>query len=126
MVENQNNTSSNTDSKTSSNNSAKTNINIANSKGDSVILAASLAAGTKLAKNIPSLAGKAAILTTSTAIGLTSIAGKNLINDLTENIGKSSNKYLPINPINDLDLSEILGLTGNSAFDLFQIIYYMQ
>ena len=118
MVENQNNTSSNTD--------AKTNINIANSKGDSIILAASLAAGTQLAKKTPTLAGKAAILTTSAAVGLTSIAGKNLINNLTENLGKSSNKFLPFNPINDLDLSEILGLTGNSAFDLFKIIYYMQ
>lgn len=124
MVENQNNTSSNSDSNTSS--GAKTNINIANSKGDSVILAASLAAGAQLAKNTPSLAGKAAILTTSTAIALTSLAGKNLINNLTENAGKNGNKYLPFNPINDLDLSEILGLTGNSAFDLFQIIYYMQ
>ena len=118
MVENQNNTSSNTD--------AKTNINIANSKGDSIILAASLAAGTQLAKKTPTLAGKAAILTTSAAVGLTSIAGKNLINNLTENLGKSSNKFLPFNPINDLDLSEILGLTGNTAFDLFKIIYYMQ
>lgn len=118
MVENQNNTSSNTD--------AKTNINIANSKGDSIILAASLAAGTQLAKKTPTLAGKAAILTTSAAVGLTSIAGKNLINNLTENLGKSSNKFFPFNPINDLDLSEILGLTGNTAFDLFKIIYYMQ
>jgi len=122
MAENQNNT----DFNTSSNTIAKTNINIANSKGDSFILAASMAAGTKLAKNTPSLAGKAAIFTTTTAIGLTSIAGKNIVNNLTETIGKSSNKFLPFNPINDLDLSEILGLTGNSAFDLFKIIYYMQ
>jgi hypothetical protein len=130
MVENQNNNNSNTDSNTSSNtnsnNNSKPNINIANSRGDSFILAASLAAGTQLAKKTPSLAGKAAILTTSTALGLTSIAGKNLINNLTENAGKSSNNYLSFNPINDLDLSEILGLTGNSAFDLFKIIYYMQ
>src|ERR1700742_1983318 len=65
MVENQNNTSSNTES------SSNTSFNIANSKGDSIILAASLAAGTQLAKNTPSLAGKAAILTTSTALALT-------------------------------------------------------
>jgi len=122
MVENQNNTNSNT----SSNTDAKSNINIANRKGDSIILAASLAAGTQLAKNTPTLAGKAAILTTSAAVGLTSIAGKILINNLTENMGKSSNNLLPFNPIIDLDLSEILGLTGNSAFDLFKIIYYMQ
>ena len=120
MVENQNNTN------TSSNTNTNTNINITNSKGDSIILAASLAAGTQLAKKTPTLAGKAAILTTSAAVGLTSIAGKNLINNLTENLGKSSNKFLPFNPINDLDLSEILGLTGNTAFDLFKIIYYMQ
>ena len=107
-------------------NQNKTNINIANNKGDSVILAASMAAGTQLAKKTPSLAGKAAIFTTATAIGLTSIAGKNIINNLTENAGKNSKNFLPFNPINDLDLSEILGLTGNSAFDLFKIIYYMQ
>jgi len=124
MVENQNNTGSNTES--SSNADSKTNINIANSKGDSIIVAASLAAGTQLAKNTPSLAGKAAILTTSTALALTTIAGKNLINNLTENAGKSSKNILPFNPIDDLDLSEILGLTGNTAFDLFKIIYYMQ
>lgn len=118
MVENQKNTSSNTN--------ADNNINIANNKGDSVIIAASLAAGTQLAKKTPTLAGKAAILTTSTALGLTAIASKNLINNLTENAGKSSKNFLPFNPINDLDLSEILGLTGNSAFDLFKIIYYMQ
>jgi hypothetical protein len=118
MVENQKNTSSNTN--------ADSNINIANNKGDSVIIAASLAAGTQLAKKTPTLAAKAAILTTSTALGLTAIAGKNLINNLTENVGKSSKNFLPFNPINDLDLSEILGLTGNSAFDLFKIIYYMQ
>jgi hypothetical protein len=118
MAENPNKTSSNTD--------AKTNINIANSKGDSVILAASMAAGTQLAKKTPSLAGKAALFTTAAAIGLTSIAGKNLINNLTENVGKNSKNFLPFNPINDLDLSEILGLTGNTAFDLFKIIYYMQ
>jgi hypothetical protein len=126
MVENQNNTNSNTSSNTSSNNDAKPNINVTNSKGDSIILAASLAAGAQLAKNTPSLAGKAAILTTATAIGLTSIAGKNMVNNLTENVGKSSNKFLPFNPISDLDLSELLGLTGNSAFDLFKIINYMQ
>jgi hypothetical protein len=85
-----------------------------------------LAAGTLLAKKTPTLAGKAAILTTSAAVVLTSIAGKIVINNLTENVGKSSNKFLPFNSINDLDLSEILGLTGNSAFDLFKIIYYMQ
>ena len=118
MVENQNQT--NTSSK------PKSDLNIANNKGDSAIIAASLAAGTQLAKKTPTLAGKAAILATSAAVGLTSIAGKNLINNLTENLGQSSKKLLPFNPINDLDLSEILGLTGNSAFDLFKIIYYMQ
>jgi preprotein translocase subunit SecG len=128
MVENQNNTSSNTESSTSSNTKVKSkiNLNIANNKGDSAIIAASLAAGTQLAKKSPSLAAKAAILTTTAAVGLTSIAGKNLINNLTENLGKNSKSFLPFNPINDLDLSEILGLTGNSAFDLFKIIYYMQ
>jgi hypothetical protein len=118
MAENQNKT----------NTSSKPNLNIANNKADSAIIAASLAAGTQLAKKTPTLAGKAAILATTAAVGLTSIAGKNVLNNLTENLGKTKNSpnFLPFNPINDLDLSEILGLTGNSAFDLFKIIYYMQ
>ncbi|SRR5258705_849642 len=117
MVENQKNTTSNPNPKP---------LNIANSKGDSAIIAASLAAGTQLAKKAPTLAAKAAIFTTSAAIGLGAIAGKNVLNNLTENMGKSSKNFLAFNPINDLDFSEILGLTGNSAFDLFKIIYYMQ
>jgi hypothetical protein len=49
-----------------------------------------------------------------------------VINNVTEALGKSSNKFLPFNPINDLNISEILGLTGNSAFDLIKLINYFQ
>jgi small-conductance mechanosensitive channel len=80
---------------------------------------------------------KALILSTSTAIGLGAIGVKNIINNETGDLGLampacfsisgiSSNKFLPFNPINDLDLSEILGLTGNSAFDLIKMINYFQ
>ena len=105
---------------------AKTNINISNSGGDSAIIAASLAAGTQLAKKAPTIGQKALILSSTTAIGLGAIGVKNVINNVTEALGKSSNKFLPFNPINDLDISEILGLTGNSAFDLIKMINYFQ
>jgi hypothetical protein len=118
MVENQNNTSSNTN--------AKPNINISNSAGDSAIIAASMAAGTQLAKKAPTIGQKALILSSTTALGLGAIAVKNLVNNVTENLGKNSNNLLPFNPINDLDLSEIFGLTGNSAFDLIKMINYFQ
>lgn len=49
-----------------------------------------------------------------------------MVNNVTESLGQNSNKILPFNPINDLDLSEILGLTGNSAFDLIKMINYFQ
>jgi hypothetical protein len=118
MADNQNNSNSNTNS--------NSNINRSNSAGDSAIIAASMAAGTQLAKKAPTIGQKALIFSSTTALGLGAIGVKNLINNVTETLGKSSNKILPFNPINDLDLSEILGLTGNSAFDLIKMINYFQ
>lgn len=118
MTDNQNKNNINSD--------AKTNINISNSTGDSAIIAASLAAGTQLAKKAPTIGQKALIFTSTTAIGLGAIGVKNVVNNVTEALGKNSNKFLPFNPINGLDISEILGLTGNSAFDLIKLINYFQ
>ena len=118
MADNQNNSNINSDT--------KTNINISNSAGDSAIIAASMAAGTQLAKKAPTIGQKALIFSSTTALGLGAIGVKNLVNNVTESLGKSSSKLLPFNPINDLDLSEILGLTGNSAFDLIKMINYFQ
>ena len=114
MTDNQNKTSS------------KTNLNTSNSTGDSAIIAASMAAGTKLAQKAPSIEQKALILSSATAIGLGAIGVINVVIDVAENLGKNSNKLLPFNPINDLDISKILGLTGNSAFDLIKMINYFQ
>ena len=124
MADNQNN--SNTTSNSDAQTEAKTNINKSNSAGDSAIIAASMAAGTQLAKKAPTIGQKALIFSSTTAIGLGAIGVKNLINNVTETLGKNSNKFLPFNPMNDLDLSEILGLTGNSAFDLIKMINYFQ
>jgi len=66
-----------------------------NSAGDSAILAASLAAGTKLATKAPTIGQKALILTSTAALGLGAIGVKNVVNNVTENLGKSSNKFLP-------------------------------
>jgi len=108
------------------NSNTKPNINISNSAGDSAIIAASLVAGTKLAQKAPTLGQKALILSSATAIGLGAIGVKNVVNNVTGTLGQSSKKFLPFNPINDLDISEILGLTGNSAFDLIKMINYFQ
>ena len=118
MADNQNNSNINSDT--------ETNINISNSAGDSAIIAASMAAGTQLAKKAPTIGQKALIFSSTTALGIGAIGVKNLVNKVTENLGKSSNNLLPFNPINDLDLSEILDLTGNSAFDLIKMINYFQ
>jgi len=126
MVENQNNIGSNTDSNTSYNTDAKPNINISNSAGDSAIIAASMAAGSQLAKNVPTIGQKALIFSSTTALALGAIGVKNILNNVTDSLGKNSKNFLPLNPINDLDLSEILGLTGNSAFDLIKMINYFQ
>jgi hypothetical protein len=122
MVENNNNIDSNTNSNTD----VKTNINISNSAGDSAIIAASMAAGSQLAKKAPTIGQKALLFSSVTAIGLGAIGVKNLVNNVTESLGKKGTNLLPFNPINDLDLSEILGLTGNSAFDLIKMINYFQ
>jgi len=53
MADNQNNSNINSDT--------KTNINISNSAGDSAIIAASMAAGTQLAKKAPTIGQKALI-----------------------------------------------------------------
>jgi hypothetical protein len=118
MADNQNNSNTNSD--------VNSNINISNSTGDSAIIAASIAAGTQLAKKAPTIGQKALIFSSTTAIGLGAIAVKNVVNNVTETLGKNSKNFLPFNPINDLDLSEILGLTGNSAFDLIKMINYFQ
>jgi hypothetical protein len=117
-VTNQNNSNTNSE--------AIRNINISNSTGDSAIIAASMAAGTQLAKKAPTIGQKALIFSSTTAIGVAAIGVKNMVNNVTETLGKSSNKILPFNPMNDLDLSEILGFTGNSAFDLIKLINYFQ
>jgi len=115
-----------TDNQNISNTNSNTNLNQSNSTSDGTIIAASLAVGSQLAKKAPTIGQKAFILASSTALGLGAIGVKNVVSNVTENLGKSSNKYLPFNPINNLDLSEILGLTGNSAFDLIIMINYFQ
>jgi len=80
MVENQNKT----DTKTSSNTEAKPNINISNSAGDSAIIAASMAAGTQIAKKAPTIGQKALLFSSVTAIGIGAIGIKNVLNNITE------------------------------------------
>jgi hypothetical protein len=104
----------------SSNISGSNNIGV--QAADGAIMTTALAGGLKLAHKIPTLALKSALATGSVALGGTAIGVKNVIGNVTSNIGKNS--YLP----KDIDayISEIYNLTGNSFLDLLILIQVFQ
>lgn len=91
---------------------------IVNSAGNSAIMAASVAAAVKIANQIPSVSGKIAAFAGGLGLGAGAIATKNIVSNVTENIGKTKS-LLP-------SLSEFFGLTGNSLKDLLIMINYFQ
>ena len=108
------------------------NVNL-NKTGEATIMVASLAAATQLLKSIPSIGGQIATLTGSLAIGAGGLPIKNITGNIIENIGglacawssnNNSNNYLP--SLNDLDFSELFGLTGNSSLDLIIMLINIQ
>lgn len=91
---------------------------IADTAGNSAIMATSVAGAIKIAQSIPSVSGKIAALAGGISIGAGAIAAKNIIGNVTANIGKTKD-LLP-------SLSEFFGFTGNSLTDLLIIINYFQ
>lgn len=93
--------------------------------GKSVIVAAGLAGGLKLAQGSPTLAGKAGAIATGLVVGGIGVAGVNIIDNLTEDIGK---KKILISEITELSqiLQDLFNLTGNNGLDLLIIIHHSQ
>ena len=95
---------------------------------DAALVSTGLYAGSQIAKKIPiakATAGKLAAVAAWTGIGLIGVASKNIISNATENVGK--NKFLSITLSNEnLEiLKSFLGLSGNDALDILQLIQYL-
>jgi hypothetical protein len=89
------------------------------SAGDSMIMATSLSGAAKLAQGHPSVATKIACLGCGVCVGCLAIVGKTLTGNISKIVGKD--KFLNLD---DLNLNEILQLSGNDVADLLQIIQY--
>lgn len=93
--------------------------------GKSVIVAAGLAGGLKLAQGSPTLAGKAGAIATGLVVGGIGVAGVNIIDNLTEDIGKKKNLISEITELSQI-LQDLFNLTGNNGLDLLIIIHHSQ
>jgi hypothetical protein len=119
---------------TESSNNIKSSVN---SGGDAIIMTTAMAAGAKLAQQAPTVAGKAAILSGTIALGALGIATKNIVGNVTSDVGKSSLilfAFANISLKNSSDPNKsilleyvyrMLDLSGNSVQDLLKIIDYL-
>jgi hypothetical protein len=91
--------------------------------GETVIMAAGVAGGMKLAQASPTLAGKIGFAMAGVGIGGTGIIASKLASKISEDmIAKSSNKYIDlIEPIKDA-----LHFTGNNGIDSLIVIQNFQ
>jgi len=88
---------------------------------DGVIMAIAIAAGAKLAAKAPTPATKFSILLGGVGLGALAIGTKNIMSNLTSDMGK--NTYINLN---NLNLQDLLNLTGNSALDLIHMLVLFQ
>lgn len=95
--------------------------------GKSLIVAAGLAGGMKLAQGAPTPAAKAGAIATGLVVGGIGVAGVNIIEYLTEDIRKKKNFFF-ISEITELShiLQDLFNLTGNNGLDLLIIIHHSQ
>jgi hypothetical protein len=99
----------------------------AHAAGNSAIMAGSLAAGFKMAKQFPTIPGKVGAVLTSVVAGGSAIATKNLADNFTKNIGKrdDSNKLVSSIPTFD-DLNTLLmqafNFTDDYLFNFLQLV----
>ncbi len=93
--------------------------------GKSLIVAAGLAGGMKLAQGAPTPAAKAGAIATGLVVGGIGVAGVNIVEYLTEDIWK---KNFLISEITELShiLQDLFNLTGNNGLDLLIIIHHSQ
>lgn len=90
---------------------------------DGAIITAAMASAHKMAHTVPTVAGKAACVAICIAGGAGAIAAKNIVGNLTSEIGKN---HFTINT-NLIDiLRDMFNLTGNHALDLLNMIQFFQ
>jgi hypothetical protein len=120
------NTNPNTKTNPISNDSSSCTSRLINSSssaaehGNSAIMAASLAAGAKLAQSQPTVVEKIGVLMASVAAGGTAI----MIKETAKNIVKTKNELIPhiFNSYTNFNLHEIYGLTDNEGLNLLNLI----
>ena len=119
-----NTTSTNTESVNTSN--SKSDSGESNSKYDGIIMSTALASGMTIASKVPSIAGKAGLMSGSAILGAGAIGLKNIFGNITADIGKKSNNI--IQNITDLNkvIEEMFNLTGNNGLDLLNMIQLFQ
>jgi hypothetical protein len=120
----------NTSNTTTSTNESKSNPSSSSNSGeipggDSAIMATSLAGGYALAQKMPNIAGKVGAVVGGLGLGATQIAAKNLASNMSSDLGK--NKLLNWEIINSkLNISDLLGLSGNNGLDMLILINLFQ
>nr|YP_009710570.1 hypothetical protein [Amanita pseudoporphyria]QFZ98519.1 hypothetical protein [Amanita pseudoporphyria] len=84
---------------------------------DGILMATALSSASRVAKHVPSIAGKTATLAGGVALGTMAIGAANITGNLTQNVGKDKS-FLPI----ETAMKEMLNLTGNDFLDLLKYI----
>lgn len=112
--------SSGVNSNSSGVSNTSSNIPYASWAGDVGIMTAGIYAGSQVAKNIPSTAGKKGVILSGAAVGAAGIVVKNVAGNVSENIGKnnfitSSDKAIEV-------LKSFFNLSGNNGLDLLNLI----
>jgi hypothetical protein len=85
-------------------------------------MTAGIYAGTQVAKNIPSTAGKVGAVLGGAAVGAGAIVIKNVAGNVSENIG--SNKFITSSDKAIDVLKSFFNLSGNDGLDLLYLIQY--
>src|SRR5260370_9169057 len=102
-------------------NTKDNSFRLASAASDGGIMATAIAAGAKLAAKAPTPASKIAAALGGVGLGALAIGTKNVMSNLTSDMGK--NTYINLN---NLNLQDLLNLTGNSALDLIHMLVLFQ
>lgn len=93
---------------------------------DGTIMTAALSGGIKVAQSMPTLAGKAAAVLGGVGLGATAIIAKNIAGNVSEDLGKISNKLIPSGKEFSELAEKLFHLTGNNGLDLLNMIQNFQ
>lgn len=124
MVEPNSTESVNSFNTESVNQSANTESVNQSAKYDGIIKSTALATGMQIAKKVPSIGAKTAVMGGSVLIGAGAIAAKNISGNMSEDIGKKANTLISNSTDLNKAIEEMFNLTGNNALDLLNIIQF--